>query len=98
MNGADFLVCSQVKLEFGVDDRRDIILLTVGVEELVGKHRESFCTVHVAVIHGGCDNVHHDYEAHQDVHGREKWSCKRATEIRFYACPIEADRTDAQTV
>ncbi len=98
MDGANFLVCSQVKLEFGVDDGRDIVHLTVGLEKLVGKNRESFCTVHIAVIHGGCDNVHHDYKAHQDVHGRKKWSRKRATEKRFYACPIEADRSDAQTV
>jgi len=98
MNGADFLVSSQVKLEFGVDDGCDIVLLTVGLEKLVGKNRESFRTVHIAIIHGGCDDVHHDYKAHQDVHGREKRSRKRATEICFYACPIEADRTDAHTV
>ncbi len=98
MNGANFLISSQVKLKFGVDDGCDIVLLNVGLEMLVRKNRDSFCTVHIAVIHSGCDNVHHDYKAHRDVHSCKKWSCKQATTIRFYACPIKAYHTNAQTV
>uniref|UniRef100_A0A2P2IVE2 Uncharacterized protein n=1 Tax=Rhizophora mucronata TaxID=61149 RepID=A0A2P2IVE2_RHIMU len=50
IEGSFPFVSRNVKVEIGIDDGRDIVVLTIGCEEIIGEYREGFGLEHIEPI------------------------------------------------
>lgn len=92
------LIGLDIKLEIGVDDACDVILLARRREELIGENGECLGIVHIEPIGDGSHDIHDDHESNGHICSGEPWAGKRAPEVGGNGRPVEAYDAEAKPI
>lgn len=71
---AFFLIRIVIEVKILVDDGCNVVFLSAGGEEAIGKEREVFRIVDVEPVRKGSDDVHNHEETGGDIGGGEPWA------------------------
>ncbi|KAL6861441.1 hypothetical protein ACP4OV_017141 [Aristida adscensionis] len=85
-----------IKMELGVHNAGDVVLLPSRGEETIRKDGEVLRLVEVKPVSNGCYYVHDDEEASSNICSGKPGAGKRTPEVRGDGGPVESDRSNAK--